>query len=316
MSGVWDFLLRCLADSEPAALLQVVAHDGSSPGKSGFRMAVSATAVSGTIGGGETERGLVERARRFLAAGGGAPQLFLRRHEETAGAESSGQICSGSQTVALLSLRLVDVPALHRARLAAAGGEPAWLLLSGSGMDVAAGSAGQPRGFAEHGGAWTYGELLGLADTLHLFGGGHVSLALCRVMAPLGFRLSVCDDRPGLDTMEANRWAHEKRTLPYEEAADALAGGEHEWAVIMTYGHEADERVLRRLLDKPLRYLGLLGSPSKVETMFARLRAGGVPAETLARVRAPIGLPIGSRTAAEIAVSVAAEMIRLRNLGR
>jgi xanthine dehydrogenase accessory factor len=81
----------------------------------------------------------------------------------------------------------------------------------------------------------------------------------------------------------------------------------------MTFGHTHDETVLRVLEGKELRYLGLLGSEAKVRQMFDRMAADGVSPGFLESISAPIGVSIGSHTPEEIAVSIAAEIIRISN---
>ena len=132
-------------------------------------------------------------------------------------------------------------------------------------------------------------------------------------MATLPFRVVVLDDRPELPTLMANSFAQETRVIDYNEVTRHVPDGERSWVVIMTYGHENDALVLRQLLGRRFRYLGLLGSRAKVARMFAVFRDEGVPAQDLERVSAPIGVPIGSHTPEEIAISIAAEIVQVRN---
>ncbi len=81
----------------------------------------------------------------------------------------------------------------------------------------------------------------------------------------------------------------------------------------MTYGHKHDRQVVENLLGHNVRYLGLLGSATKVKRLFADMEAQGAEPQALAKVRAPIGMPIRSHTPEEIAVSVAGEIIGIRN---
>jgi xanthine dehydrogenase accessory factor len=123
----------------------------------------------------------------------------------------------------------------------------------------------------------------------------------------------VLDNRPDLPTMAANRWAHEQHVVDYDSVGDHVAGGERSWVVIMTFGHVHDREVLERLVGREFAYLGLMGSEAKVRQMFAAMAEHGTPEASLERVRAPIGVPIGSHTPEEIAISVAAEIIATRN---
>ena len=84
------------------------------------------------------------------------------------------------------------------------------------------------------------------------------------------------------------------------------------YVVIVTRGHRHDGQALAAVIGSPARYIGLIGSKRKVIELFAELRRGGVSQEQLARVHAPIGLDIAAVTPAEIAVSIAAEIIAVR----
>jgi xanthine dehydrogenase accessory factor len=81
----------------------------------------------------------------------------------------------------------------------------------------------------------------------------------------------------------------------------------------MTFGYRSDDIALRALLNKPFTYLGVLGSKTKMEKLFTEYRKDEIKEELLQRVHSPIGLEINSQTPEEIAVSIAAEIIRVKN---
>jgi xanthine dehydrogenase accessory factor len=101
---------------------------------------------------------------------------------------------------------------------------------------------------------------------------------------------------------------------PFAEAGRHIPDGPGTHVIIMTPAHTADEIVLRQIVARPVGYVGMMASPAKAAALLGRLQADGVAAEALSRVHAPVGLPIGSQTAAEIAVSIAAELIHHRRL--
>lgn len=146
---------------------------------------------------------------------------------------------------------------------------------------------------------------------LVIIGGGHVGNALSRLAALLDFRVVVMDTRE-LDPL----LFPESVQLVQVESYDRIP---QEWfdartcAVIMTPSHAGDRAALAQLVNVPLAYLGMIGSRRKVEQTFRYLREQGVSEEALGRVHAPIGLDIGAETPMEIAVSIAAEIIRERN---
>ena len=160
---------------------------------------------------------------------------------------------------------------------------------------------------------WSFTEPIGLLDTLTIVGGGHVALALSRLMSTLPFRIVVLDNRDELETMAENGFAHEKRVIDYDRVAEYVPVGDRSWVVVMTFGHQHDRKVVENLLNHDVRYLGLMGSASKVKRLFADMEAKGANPEALSRVRAPIGMAIGSHTPEEIAISVAGEIIGIRN---
>ena len=132
-------------------------------------------------------------------------------------------------------------------------------------------------------------------------------------MVTLPFRIVLLDNRPDLPTMEANSYAHERRIIDYDDVAAQVPDGDNSWVVIMTYGHHHDRRVLEGLLGREYAYLGVLGSRAKIHQMFTDMKSEGAPAHELDRVHAPVGLPIRSHTPEEIAVSIAGEIVAVRN---
>lgn len=161
---------------------------------------------------------------------------------------------------------------------------------------------------------WLYEERIGHRDKLFIVGGGHCSLAFSQIARNLDFYVEVIDNRPGLNTLERNSYAHRKRVVEsYSELAAILPEGEDVYVVVMTFGYKSDDVAVRAILDKNFKYFGLLGSRKKIETMFAAYTAEGIATERLRRIHAPVGIPIKSRSPEEIAVSIAAEIIGVRN---
>jgi xanthine dehydrogenase accessory factor len=304
MIEMWRHAERSVRDGHPATLVVVVDHTGSVPGTTGAAIVVSESGCVGTVGGGIAEHEIVDQAREFS----GAPDLIDIEHTP----DASGSLCSGSHILAMLRLTTDDLPVLAEIVATLEGDRVGTLRLAGEGLGFDSDRAAAQH-FVQSEAAWSFSSPIGRLDTLYIFGGGHVSLALSRVMATLPFRIVVCDDRPELPTMTANHFAHELRVVDYGESEKHVAEGDRSWVVVMTYGHEHDATVLRRLLELDLRYLGLLGSAAKVRQMFARFSADGVAQERLDRVSAPVGVSIGSHTPEEIAISIAAEIVQLKN---
>ena len=145
-------------------------------------------------------------------------------------------------------------------------------------------------------------------------GGGHVAQALARLFVTLGYIHFVVDERPEI-AQERNFPVGTKLFChaPVEWLRDAdLNSFSH--IIIMTNSHALDQSVLRRVLSDDFGgYVGLIGSGRKWAKIKAALAEGGIAPERLAAVHCPIGLPIGGSTPAEIAISIAAEIIQERH---
>jgi xanthine dehydrogenase accessory factor len=153
----------------------------------------------------------------------------------------------------------------------------------------------------------------GPPDTVWIFGAGHIAQALAPCLFPLGFAVVVCDDRR--DYADAERFDTRCRLLcdDFGRLAQRCAeGARRHWAVLVTRGHEHDEQILRALAEAPLRYIGMIGSKRRVTSVRKRLSGSGINAAFLESVHAPIGVAIGADSPAEIAVSIAAELIAVR----
>lgn len=159
--------------------------------------------------------------------------------------------------------------------------------------------------------ATVYLELHHPPAELVIVGAGHLAQPLCTMGALLGLTVRVLDDRPEFATSERFPEAIEVRKVDF---SDPFADRElHPWShvLLVTRGHRYDYECLRKVLDSdPLPgYVGMIGSRRRVRATFLALMDEGIPREVLAQVRAPIGLDIGGQTPAEIAVSVAAELV-------
>ena len=340
----WSLAAASLRAGTPVALLCVVQSAGSSPGRQGFKMSVTATDSAGSIGGGIMEHKFVELARQRLQAADFAPLLRPQIHRREAPADRSGMMCSGEQDVVLWPLAATDLAAVVAIEQALQTGTRGYLTLSSTtGLHLAPAGELSPNpaaqapsfyqyqpGLAEQrlrptlplassfyqyqpGPAWHYREWLGFREHVTIVGGGHVSLALSTILGRLDFELTVLDDRPALPTLAANDTAHHRRVVRYEAVAAEIPTGPHQYVVVMTVGYRSDAVVLRQLLGRPYRYLGVLGSAAKVAELRRGLREAGFAADALAQLRGPIGLPIHSQTPEEIAISIAAELIQVRH---
>ncbi len=340
--GTFDFpLLRHLEEGTPVVLARLISRGSPGPRRTGATLLLtSGGKVQGTVGGGLLEQAVLAQAGRILREG----RTFIL-HPETEPADEAG--CGGTAEVflepffpgdeelmrllrareeivsrgesGLLATRIVEgIARPPRALITpgdifeAGGALPpgvrralaARLPLSAPRLETLAGEAE---------GAWLlYLEPVTPAPVLLLLGAGHIAAALAPIAHRLGFRVWVADTRPGLADPGRFPDAERVRAGRAAELLAELSPEERPYVVIAGPTHEADRECLRAALERETAYLGMLGSRRKRESVFRALRREGLAEEKLSRVHCPAGLAIGAETPEEIAVSIAAELVRER----
>lgn len=144
-------------------------------------------------------------------------------------------------------------------------------------------------------------------------GAGHVSIPVIRIAKMSGFFVTVIDDREKFVLQAKEAGADEAVCGEYREALSAVSGDRNTFFVIVTRGHQCDRACLEQILTKTYAYVGMIGSRKRVAKQMQDMIADGYNRETLHRVHAPIGLSIGAQTAEEIAISIMAEIIQVKN---
>ncbi len=150
---------------------------------------------------------------------------------------------------------------------------------------------------------------------LIILGGGHIAQPLANIGHLLGYRVTVVDDRPDFASPERFAGAYKSICCSFDDIENILNLGPASSVVIATRGHMNDMDCLRKVIKYPVAYLGMIGSRRKVKAIKEQLLDDGTDMEKIEKVRMPIGLDIGAQTPAEIAVCIAAEMIKDRRGG-
>ncbi|MFT5142668.1 MAG: xanthine dehydrogenase accessory factor [Rhodothermales bacterium] len=314
MTGFFQVLAARLESSQRVFVGLVVGHTPHSPGSTGARMAVFEDGESiGTVGGGVMELSISAMASAALnnSADPFVPRLRHLVHRIDAGDAASGLMCAGEQTNLYLLLDRTD----HLAPLQAAAeaerlGLPGVLTISPAALTFRPDDAGPQHRLLQNAGTWEYRQQLLNLSRVAVLGGGHCGLALSRTLASLGYHVSVFDDRASVPTMDANTMADTSRVVDDLTAAASLVDyPDLTAAVVMCNDVKNDIRALSGLLRLPFPFIGVMGSPAKIGHISSSLRDAGFGKADLRRLTAPVGLPIGSRTPQEIAISVAAQLI-------
>jgi xanthine dehydrogenase accessory factor len=324
---LWQFTANRLQNGERVMLLVVATSSGSSPGKPGYKMAVGQDGeLIGSIGGGVMEVNLVEQSRAILGAqaalpassrsGETIPVITDQIHRKDV-PNSSGMICSGKQTVIFKLLIPDHLHSVNMALTSVQDRDGSFLTLACDSIEVI-----PPRGgtlndidFTRRSDSdFEYRERLGAKNDLIIIGGGHCALALSELMSKMDFHVSLFDDRPHLNTIEKNKAADEIKVIDrYEQIGKHIDSNDSAHIVVMTLGYKTDAVVIRQLINKEFKYFGVLGSEAKMATLFRELSDEGISKDRLDRIHTPIGMPINSHSPEEIAVSIAAEIIAVKN---
>lgn len=322
--GDAQFVRRLLSECEAGrryVLASVLATRGSMPRHAGARMALLEDGgFVGTVGGGRVEQLAQERSLRVMA---GEEDGFLAwlTHEET------GMACGGD---ALVAVRASGAPEQEArflrdeilSRLAAEESfvlterwdRPAAVRLEVTGVGELA--EDDPRAVADaprwDEDAHAYVEPLGPDPVAYLFGAGHVGAALAPVLASVGFRVVVFDDRPEMALPARFPTAERVVCGDFTDIGSVLKVTRRDYVVVLTHGHAADIDVLEQVSGARPAYVGCIGSRRKAAFARQSLEERGVAAAWADAVHLPIGEDILAVTPAEIAVSIAAQMIRCR----
>jgi len=309
----WKDILSELKKGRPVVLVEIIERKGSAPNAEGAKMFVTLERTKGTVGGGVSEYKLTNIARTMLIEKKFAVQKIYMEHTESAQNNKSGMICSGSQTFAIVPLSTSDISTIEQIVEAFSKAKPAVLTINNEGIKINFNKILDKDKVYSENNVWQYQENVGVRNRIFIIGGGHVSLVLSKIMQTLDFHITVLDDREDLGTMKENKYANEKLVISYSEIEKYIPEGKHNYVAIMTFGHKSDELVLEKLINKQFKYIGLMASKAKKKQLFTNLAAKGITNELLEKVHSPIGISINSITPEEIAISIAAEIISIKN---
>lgn len=316
MKELFLAIKKQLAADEPCYLVALIESEGSTPRTSGAYMLVGKEGLLyGTIGGGGMEYAAQCKAQQCLAAGRQAS--FEQAYDLST---KAGMACGGSCVAQFCYLPANDETAklVEQGLAALAAHEPWWFLLPlGASKANLCIKKDLPltghRGFVERYDTCYYAEQYSYDGRVYVFGAGHVARELVPLLCHLGFSCVVLDDRKEFADAAIFPQADEVRAVDFTQLAEVCSPTERDYAVVMTRGHVHDANCERFLLTTPAGYIGVMGSKNKAALARAALLAEGYTEAQLARVTTPIGIAIGSETPAEIAVSIAAQLIQVRS---
>jgi xanthine dehydrogenase accessory factor len=337
-------IVELLGQGSPLVLASIVSLKGSTPRHIGTKMVIGAGGKTfGTIGGSLLESTAIKESRLVIAGGCSKLLEFSLSGKD---AQSRGMICGGTAQVLLdyIAATAENRDFFQNWQTSARSGKNFFFLTHftelNQTIDIPGHSIlfydGQITGtcpLSEADAAILKEEahwisqtaIISLSDsnvvidpirkskTVYCFGAGHVALPTAHIAAMVGFQVVVLDDRAEFANEERFPDALSVKVIKdFNRALEGLDIDADSFIIILTRGHQYDREVLEQSLKTTAGYIGMISSRRKREAIYKALMEKGIKQEALDRVHSPIGIPIGGETPEEIAVSIAAEIIRVR----
>lgn len=348
MSELLDQVAQVIASRRPAALATLVAAAGATPKKAGSTMCVGddGTLLGSVTIGGCVDARVIERAERVIETG--RPELLCMSLGDE-DAWELGLTCGGTVEVLVQRLDASNgadgaVSAYQRARRAYEEGQPSMVVarlderaerlfvdeaggtfgtlgdavLDRGAMEVAhsrlsaATDSGVERVRGEHGEVPLFFERVAPPEVIVIYGASQVAMSLAVFAHELGMRTVIVDGRERMATRARFPHADEIHVGMPSEIAERLPETKRTYVVLLAHDYKYELPVLRHVLRGRAGYIGMLASRRRGETIRAMLAEEGFTETELSRLRTPVGLSIGARSAAEIALAVAGEIVAAR----
>ncbi len=349
MQDIYLEIVKALGNGEKCALATLISRVGSAPRGVGAKYLIKENGASfGSIGGGCVEAEVWQEAQKVIEKEEGRILHFDLTSEQLA---EGGLVCGGNIDIFLEPLResfldiyqealgvrlgggsaILATPVLVDGKfprgqgskvLIKTSGEKVGSLLGGAELEKKVSSEGEgalrdkkPRMLSlkcKDASMEVLLEPVFCEPTVYIFGGGHVSEQIAPLAKNVHFKVVVIDDREMFANRERFPEADEVFVSEFDKCFGQLSVDESSYIVIVTRGHLYDGIVLEQALKSKAYYIGMIGSRKKIGTLYQSLIEKGIAKESLGRVHAPIGIEINSETPEEIAVSIVAELIKVR----
>lgn len=310
-------VLRALDAQQTVELVVLMGSHGTTSRSAGAWMAVfSDGSFAGTVGGGAVELSALREAKEFLAVGYSARV----NHAPASSTRQTGAACPGAgdllyvylDATAREGLRAVRDVLFRRAEgvlavdLSALGAEGSLRVKGSLPFTVEDASSGA---FCAGVAGNRYCETLCPEGLTYVIGCGHVGRAVAALLSMTGFAVIACDERPEMLASKLLDGVLERRVVNYHDLAATCAIGARDFVMCSTSSHATDLAVVAQALRANPTYVGCMGSAKKTAFVRAKLNERGLSSQADACLHMPVGLPINTETPAEIAVSIAAEMV-------
>ena len=343
MNNFFNEVYKFLKQGKPIVLIKIIKRSGSTPRKAGTSCFVCEKGtVTGTIGGGLLEHKIISRAKQLFREKTSCIYNFQLTNDISA---LEGMICGGNLTCYLEPLfpeNQETMSIFQEISKLIKNGESGTLftLISEKNSNINMPNKmliqknncikGRISEFnfkkiiLEHGNipkliksnkdnSLIFIEPIIPKPELFLFGAGHISMFIAKLAKILAFKITVIDDRKEFANKKKFPNADNIHVLPFKNVFQQIKITQTSYIIIVTRGHAFDKIILESALNTKPAYIGMIGSTIKIKTIYNALIKQGVSKEKLEKVHAPIGLDINAETPQEIAMSIIAELIKIKN---
>ena len=321
-------MFQYLIEGKEMVLVTVVASSGATPRGAGASMIVSEEGrIWGTIGGGAVEYRSEQMAKQVLKDKNSYGHDFSLTKDDV---QNLGMICGGAVQVFFHYIPGNDEKYMELAKTGLSlyeQGKDLWLL-SDMSKGGALGLYSKETGFVDvenpeclmpylkrhprlvkEDGREIYVEQIQTSGRVYVFGCGHVAQELVPVLEHVGFRCIAMDDRPEFANEALFPKAEKVMLIDFTKISDYVEIAENDYVCVMTRGHAYDTIVQAQVLKTPACYIGVIGSKAKKAGVYQQLYSMGFCEADTDRITSPVGLTIKAETPAEIAISIAGQMI-------
>ena len=328
MKDLFEAIIEKIKESKPCVLVSIIHHHGSSPRGTGSQMLVDEDGlVVGTIGGGRAEYEAIKLAQTQIVET--TPYFIKRFILKKNDIEDLGMVCGGDIEVLFHLINPknhLQTELFSQLFETIGSSQNSWLvyevknnqlveILYTSEEPIKRIDSQHMKPAAHY---WKENQTqyvslpVNQKGKVYIFGGGHVSQALAPILIGLDFQVVIYEDREEFLTSTLFPNPINRIFGSFDAISENIMITEEDYAVVMTRGHQADFSLECQLIETPADYLGVIGSKHKVALHKKQLRELGYSESTISRFHMPIGLAIQAETPAEIAISIAAQLIESR----
>ncbi len=312
---LWEYISEKISSEKKVVLLVVVDASNNSPGRTGFKMAIANdTTLIGTIGGGIMEFNILNEIKESFSKGNNISFYRTLHHSNIGEGNRSGLICGGFQTILFKYIDNSNLKVVQSIVDTLKEGVHGFLEIEKNNFTFFKKEKSEKDIlFSISKDKWMLSENIGILNRLYIVGGGHVGLAVSKIMANLDFHITLFEHRENFITVQKSKYVNSIIITEYNRIGEYIREGDKSYVVIVSSSSEGDKNALQSISNIKLKYIGSMGSQKKTDSIFSQLKKLGCTDNYLNKIHTPIGVKIKAKTPEEIAISIAAEIIKVKN---